>query len=130
MFGRVIGAALGTAHQPADRRAVDDGAAPLVTHVLQLVLHASPGTTQVDRVHTVEVLGRGVGDLREGILNASIVECHIQAAERGDGLLYHFLDFAQIRHVAADTDGLVTGRYELIGGGACAVAVHVRQRNG
>lgn len=129
MLGRMIGAALSTANQPADRRAVDDGAASLLTHVLQLILHTGPHTTQVDRVHAVEVLGRGVGGLREDVLNAGIVECHIQAAECGDGLLDHRLNFAQIRHVAADTDGLVSGFDEFIGGGATAVAVHIRQRN-
>src|SRR5204863_1976099 len=60
MLGRMIGAALGTADQPADRRAVDDSAASLPTHLLQLVLHAGPDTTQVDRVHAIEILGRGV----------------------------------------------------------------------
>jgi len=48
MFGGVVRSTLRTADQAAQRGAVDDGAAALLAHLLQLELHAAPYAPQID----------------------------------------------------------------------------------
>src|SRR5439155_4412018 len=55
VLGCMVGCSTGDADQTANRRVVDYGAASLLTHLAQLVLHAVPHTAQIDPVHTVEL---------------------------------------------------------------------------
>src|SRR5215203_5660704 len=64
VLGPVIGCALRKADETTQRRAVDDGAAPLLAHYAQLVLHAGPNAPLIDRSDALEMLDRLVGGIR------------------------------------------------------------------
>jgi len=49
----------GNANKVASRRAIDDGAASLLAHLAQLVLHAVPHAPEIDCVHAIEFFGAG-----------------------------------------------------------------------
>ncbi len=73
MLGGVIGSTPGSAHQPSQRRAVDDRAVSLLAHLAPLELRATPYTTEVDGHHSVKIFSRSVSGLRNNILNASVI---------------------------------------------------------
>src|SRR5947208_16618012 len=73
LFLAVISCSLGTAHKSSQRRAINDGATSLLAYLLQLKLHATPYTAQIDRHHPVVVVSGRISSLCEGILNAGIV---------------------------------------------------------
>src|SRR5258708_1011917 len=50
MFGGVVDRAAGDADEPTDGGVVDDGTAALRAHLEQLILHAVPHTTEIDRI--------------------------------------------------------------------------------
>src|SRR5258706_15089650 len=54
MLGGMVCCSARDADQTANRRVVDDGAASLLTHLAQLVLHAVPDAAQIDPVHAFE----------------------------------------------------------------------------
>src|SRR5258708_30223856 len=51
----VIGSTPGSAHQPSQRRPVDDRAVSFVAHLTPLALHATPYTTELDSHHPVHI---------------------------------------------------------------------------
>src|SRR6266852_248597 len=55
VLGCMVGCPAGDADQTANRRVVDDGAASLLAHLAQLVLHAVPDAAQIDRVNVLEL---------------------------------------------------------------------------
>src|SRR5271154_427270 len=73
------------------RRAVDDGAAALLAHLLQFELHAAPDTAQVDRHDPVVIIAGRICSFRQNTLYAGIVIGSIEPSEVGDSLLYHCL---------------------------------------
>src|SRR5437016_9202971 len=73
VLGGLICSALGTAHQPSDRRAVDDSATSLLEHLAQLELHATPHAAEIDGHHAVKVFPGSISSLCDNILNAGIV---------------------------------------------------------
>ena len=77
MLGGVVRRPTRQPDETAQRRAVDDRAAPLLAHVAELVLHAGPHTAQVDRVHAIEYLGGFIGHVAWQSLHAGIVERRI-----------------------------------------------------
>jgi hypothetical protein len=72
----------------------------LLAHLAELVLHACPDAAQVDRGHAVEVLGRFIGRIGRGNLDAGVVEGHVESAEGGDGAFHHGGDLGFVRDVA------------------------------
>jgi hypothetical protein len=75
-----------SADEASQRRAVHDGPAALLAHLLQFKLHAAPHATQVDCHHAVVVVAGRVSRLGKNVLDAGIVVCGIQATESGNGL--------------------------------------------
>src|SRR5215213_3044494 len=123
VFGGVVGGPAGEADQPTEGGAVHDGAAALGAHLGQLVLHAGLHPAQVDRVDTVEDLGRFVGGLAGGNLDAGVVERHVEPSERGDGAVHHGGHAVLVGDVAGDAQHLVA-----IGEGAGGGQTHTRAR--
>src|SRR5215472_12296904 len=103
VLGGLVCSAFGAAHQPANRRAVDDRATSLLAHLAQLKLHATPHTPEVDGHHTVKVLAGSISGFRNNILNAGIVVSCIKPPEGGDGLFNHCLHLSVISHIALDS---------------------------
>src|SRR5208283_28585 len=89
VLGGVVNASFGAAHQPAERRTIDDGACSLLAHLLELELHATPDATEIDPHHPVVIFAGRVGRFREDILDAGIVIGHIDPAEGLDCFLHH-----------------------------------------
>src|SRR5437660_9613846 len=54
VLGCMVGCSAGDTDQTANRRVVDDGAASLLAHLAQLVLHAVPHAAQIDSVYPLE----------------------------------------------------------------------------
>src|SRR5260221_4852032 len=69
----VIGSTPGSAHQPSQRRPVDDLPVSLVSHLTQLELHDNPYTTKADSPHPVKTLSRCVGTFHIHISYLSIM---------------------------------------------------------
>jgi hypothetical protein len=126
VFGCAIHSPTGDAHESADRRAVDDGAASLFAHQEQLVLHAAPDAAQIDGEHAIKVLGAGVSCLRKGALHAGIVERRIQLSETEDGLLDHRCHLSLIRDIATDANRLMAGRDQIVRGGMNRSLIDIR----
>src|SRR5258708_28336667 len=57
----VVGSTPGSAHQPSQRRPVEDCAVSLVAHLMDLELHATPYTTEHDDHHSVQIFSLRVG---------------------------------------------------------------------
>src|SRR5205814_313990 len=91
MLGGVVDPALGTSHKTPKRRAIDDGATSLLAHLLQLKLHATPYTAEIDRHHPVVIFSGRISGLCEDILNAGIVVGRIEPPEGRDSLTNHGL---------------------------------------
>ena len=109
VLGGVVGGPAGKADEPAERRAVHDRAAALVAHLAELVLHAGPDAAEVDGVDPVEQVGGFVGGVGGWGLDAGVVECHVEPAERGDGAVDHRGDLGLVGDVAGDAEHLMPG---------------------
>ena len=83
----------------------------------EFVLHGCPHTSQVDGVDAVEQVGWFVGGVGGWCLDAGVVECHVEAPEGGDGAVDHRRDLCLVGHVAGDSEHLMPGRLEVVGGG-------------
>ena len=105
----VVSSPARVADQPAEGRAIDDRAAALAAHLLELVFHAGPHPAEVDRGHPVEGRRRFVGRVADRELDASVVERHIQAAERVDGGRDECGDLVLVSDIARHREHLVTG---------------------
>src|SRR5215211_2015945 len=116
VLGSVVGSPARESDETAEGGAVDDGAAALGAHLAQLMFHAGPYTTQVDRVDTVEDLSRFVRGIAGWNLDAGVVERHIEPAERADGRLHHGRHAVLVRHVTTNPQDLVTSGCQLLGG--------------
>jgi hypothetical protein len=79
------------------------------------VLHASPHPPQVDRVDAVEDLGRFVGGIAGGNLDAGVIECHVEPSECVDGGVHHGGHTVLVGDVTRDAQHLVAGGAELLG---------------
>jgi hypothetical protein len=82
-------APFGTGHQSSDRRAVNDGATPLLEHLPQLELHATPHAAKIDGNHAVKVFSGGIGSFHSDVLDAGIVVGRIEPPERSHRPLNH-----------------------------------------
>ena len=123
----------GPARQPnqaAERGAVDDGAASLLAHRSELVLHAGPDAAQVDRVHAVEGFGRFVGRIGRRSLDAGVVEREVEPAESVDRALDQGGDLLLVGHVADDVQRLVTRSGQLLGRGPDRLFVAIGEPDG
>ena len=102
----------------------------MVAHLAQFVLHAGPDAAQVDGVDAVEVLGRLVGGVARGDLDAGVVERHVEPAERVDRALDEGGDLVLVGDVAGDGERPMTGGGQLVGGGAKRLLVGVGEDDG
>src|SRR5439155_22313009 len=99
----------------ADRRAIDDCAAALAEHLVQLVLHAAPDAAQVDGDHAIPFVAADLGGLHASLHDAGVVECSIEPSERGHGSVDHGRHLSVIGDVAANGERLATAAGELLG---------------
>src|SRR5437773_6076336 len=60
VLGCMVHCSAGDADQAANRRVVHDHATSLFAHLEQLILHATPNATKIDRIHAVEFLAAGI----------------------------------------------------------------------
>ena len=130
MLRRLIGPTARSRLEPADRGAVDDGAGALLAHLAKFEPHAVPDAPEIDRDHPVEIVRRGVGGIRDHVLDAGVVVGCVQSTEGGDGLSDHGLDLPVVRHVAGDRQRLVALGHEVVRSSARAALIAVGQRDG
>src|SRR5258708_4248640 len=102
-----ISPAPGTAAKTSKRRAIDDGSASLLAHLLQLELHATPHTAKIDRHHPVVIVTGRIGSFSKDVLNAGIVVGCIELSKSRDSLLNHCFYLSVIRYVTTDRQCLV-----------------------
>jgi hypothetical protein len=112
----VIGSPARKSDETAEGGAVDDGTAALGAHLAQLMFHAGPHTAQVNRIDTVEDLGRFVGGIAGWDLDAGVVERHVEPAERVDGRLRHGRHAVLVGHVTPNTKDPVASGCQLVCG--------------
>ncbi len=67
MLGGVIGPTPGASHKSFERRAIDDGAATLFTHLLQFKFHATPNATEIDAGHAAKIFTGLICGFRESM---------------------------------------------------------------
>jgi hypothetical protein len=127
VFGSVVGGASGQADEAAEGGAVDDGAAALLAHLPQFVLHAGPDAAQVDGVDAVEGVGGFVGGVGRRGPDAGVVERHVETAVGCDGLVDEGGDLLLVGHVALDAEGFMPALPQLCGGGRQDFGVDVSQ---
>src|SRR5207244_12103617 len=97
------------ADQTTNRRVVDDGAASLLAHLAQLILHAVPDAAQINPVYTIEFLAGHISQFHGRRLYAGVVERRIEATEGGYNLRNHCCYLSFVSDIAANGDCLVTG---------------------
>src|SRR3989442_5293838 len=129
VLGGVIDSTLGTSDKTPKRRAIDDGATPLLAHLLQLKLHATPYTAEIDRHHPVVIFSGGISSLCEDILNAGIVVGRIEPPESRDSLMNHGLYLGVISNVTMNSQRLMTLRLQFLGCRTHRLFVPVRQHH-
>ncbi len=104
-----------TSNESAQRRAIHNGAAPLLAHMPQLELHRAPDATQIDAHHSVVIFAGRISGLGEDILNAGIVVGRIKLAEGSDRLLHHRFNLGIIRYIAANRQCLMPFMRKFLG---------------
>ena len=119
----------GDADQAADRRAVDDGAASLLAHLAQLVLHAAPHAAEIDRIHAIEFFAARIRSFHCRRLHAGVVERRVQPSEGGDGLFGHFRLFSFVSDIAMDGYRPATGRHQFLCCKANRIPLNICQRD-
>jgi hypothetical protein len=102
----------------------------LLAHRPEFVLHAGPDAAQVDRVHPVEVLGRLVGGVGRRGLDAGVVEREVEPTEAVDRAFDQGGDLLLVGHVAGDSERLIPGGGQLVGGGTQRLVVDVGEHHG
>src|SRR5260370_23610605 len=130
VLGSVIGPAFGTSYESPKRRAIHDSSASLLAHLLQLELHGTPYSAEIDRHHTVVIVTGRIGSFCKDILNAGIVVGCIELSESGDSLLNHCFYLGVISHVTTNRQCLVTFGSQFFGCGMHGLLIPVRQHHG
>ena len=103
VFAGHEGRRTGESDEAGDRCVVDDGAAALLEHLRDFVLHAKPNAGQVDAYYPVPEVQRVAGDIGAALFeDAGVVEGAIQLSESLDGAGDHCLDVRLPRHVRPD----------------------------
>src|SRR5260370_5485859 len=129
VLGSVIDPAFGTSYKTSKRRAIDDGSASLLAHLLQLELHATPDAAEIDRHHPVVIVTGRIGSFCKDILNTGIVVGCIELSESGDSLLNHCFYLGVISHVTTNRQCLVTLASQFFGRGMHRLLIPVRQHH-
>jgi hypothetical protein len=129
VLGGVVNSALGTAHEAAERRAIDDRTTSLFAHLLQLELHATPFATEIDPHDAVVIFTGSVGRFCKNILHTRIVIGRIEPTKGFDHSRDHGFNLPIIGDIAADGDGLVPLGSQFIGRGTRGGLVPVGQRH-
>src|SRR5213593_1771632 len=83
VLGCMVHCAAGNADQTANRRVVDDGAASLLTHLAQLILHAVPDAAQIDSVYAIELFAADFSHFHGRRLYTGVIERRIETPEGG-----------------------------------------------
>src|SRR5216684_347926 len=117
------------AYKTSKRRAIHDGPASLLAHLLQLELHTTPDPAEIDRHHPVVIVTGRIGSFCKDILYAGIVVGCIELSESGDSLLNHCFYLGVIRHVTADGPRLIALASDLFGCGLHRLLIPVRQHH-
>jgi hypothetical protein len=110
----VVGRAAREPDEPTQRGAVDDRAASLLAHLPQLVLHARPDASKIDRIDAVEVVGRLVGGVAWRDHDAGVVEGHVEPPERRNRALDGSSDLRLVGNVADDREDPVARRCQVV----------------
>src|SRR5438309_2033556 len=87
---------------PSARRGVDDGAAALVEHQWDFVLHAQKNAAKINVNNSVPLLFRDVCHGLDGVFDTRIVEREIQPPERLDGRVQGLPYVLVPRHVTSE----------------------------
>ena len=123
-----ISSETGQADEAALRRAVYDGAATLLAHLPQLMLHAGKDAAQIDRDDPVEIAAFCIGGFRHGDMDAGVIESRIETPEGGYGLCDHGRRVRLVLDGTADADRLVASGDQLVGCGPGRILIDVRDR--
>jgi hypothetical protein len=91
--------------------------ASLLAHLAQLVLHAVPHATEIDRSYAIEFFATGIRGFDGRTLNAGIVERRVQPPEGGDGPLHHCRHLCFFGDIASDADRVAAGGNAILGCG-------------
>jgi hypothetical protein len=91
---------------PAPDEGVDDHAAPVPEHELDLVLHAQEGAAEVDRHEAVPLAVADLASRLDRLLDTRVVEGDVQATEPLDGGLQRRFDVLAAHDVARHRKGL------------------------
>jgi len=126
VLGGVVDPTLGTSHKSPKRGTIDDGSTSLFAHLLELELHATPYTLEVDPHHPVVVFPGSISGLCENILNAGVVVSRVEPPESSDRLFHHSLHLRVVGHVTADGQCLMTFIGKLLGCGLRVFLIPVR----
>src|SRR5205807_9987734 len=125
VLGCMVGCSTSDADQTANRRVVDDGAASLLTHLAQLVLHAVPDAAQIDPVHALELFAADISHFHGRRLYTGVIERRIETPEGGYCLRDHRCYFSLVGDIATDANRLVTGGDEFFCGKANRTLIDV-----
>src|SRR5437870_9761779 len=104
VLGCMIGCSARDSDQTANRSVVDNGAASLLSHLAQFVLHAVPHAAQIDSVYAVEFLAGHISYFHGRRLYARVIERRIEATESGHSLRNHYCYFSLVGDIATDTN--------------------------
>src|SRR6266478_5693893 len=121
----MVGCSAGNTDQTANRRVVDDGAASLLAHLAQLVLHAVPDAAQIDRVNALELFAADISHFQSRRLYAGVIERRIETPEGGYCLRNHRCYFSLVGDIATDANRLVTCGDQLFCGRANRTLIDV-----
>src|SRR5882762_5582754 len=116
VFRCVIDSPARDAYEAADGRIVHDGPTSLFAHLEQLVLHAEEDTAEIDRIHLVELLTGGISSFNGETLHTGVVERGVQPPKYRNCLLDHRLHLSFIGDIAADSNRLMAGSDQALGG--------------
>src|SRR4051812_20179734 len=94
------------------------------------MLHAGPDAPEIDRIHTIEVLGRLVRCVARRDLNAGVVEGHVEPAEASNRAVDHRGDLSLVRYIAGNSNRLMTRRGQRVGRCTQAFLVDVGEHDG
>jgi hypothetical protein len=115
VLGCRVGESAGAAHEPRDRRGVDDRALALLEHLDNGLLREDRHGLEVDGDDAVPVVPVLVGESGH-VQDARVVAQDVQPAERVDGALQRSLDVGQLRDIGLHGESFATGRLDQLHG--------------
>jgi hypothetical protein len=89
----------------------------------------SPDTAEIDRIHSVKLLTSGISSFNGETLHTGIVERRVQPPKCRNGLLDHRLHLSFIRDIAANSNRLMAGGDQALGGCPHCRFIDVNERD-